>query len=79
MPPTVIKGQDFYLFKNRIYIPPDLQEEVIQHIHSAKAHGHFGINKTHKRLLETYDFPYSLRKVKDTLYKYTTYARSKAS
>jgi len=79
MPPTVTKGQDFYLFNNRIYIPPDLQEETVQHIHSAKAYGHFGITKTHKRLTETYDFPQSLQKVKDTLSKCTTCARSKAS
>ena len=79
MPATVTKGQDFYLFNNQIYIPPDLQEEVIQHIYSAKPHGHFGINKTHKRLLETYNFPQSRQKVKETLYKYTTCAQSKAS
>jgi Integrase zinc binding domain len=79
MPPAVTKGQDFYLFNNRIYIPPDLQEDTIQHIHAAKAHGHFGIYKTYQRLRETYDFPGSLQKVKDTLHKCTTCARSKAS
>jgi hypothetical protein len=29
MLPAVIKGQDFYLFNNRIYIPPDLQDDII--------------------------------------------------
>ena len=78
-PKDVTKGKDYYTFNNKIYVPPTLQDEITQHTHSAKAHGHFGIAKTSKRLRETYDFPGLLGKVKEIIKKCTICAKSKAS
>lgn len=76
---TMIKNDRFYHYQGHIYVPEELQNETIQRIHEAKAHGHNGIAKTIKRIQENYGFPGIITKVKNVIHNCVVCARTKTS
>ncbi len=44
--PLITKGELFYRYKGKTYVPTQLQHELVKDLHELPAHGHQGVTKT---------------------------------
>ena len=72
-------GIGLWMWKNRIYIPKALQEQVIYEEHAYPGHGHQGITKTCERIQRKYDFPNLLQQIKKVILKCNICQRGKSA
>ncbi|KAM4064780.1 reverse transcriptase (RNA-dependent DNA polymerase) [Hirsutella rhossiliensis] len=64
--------------QGKIFVPEELQDEVIREIHEHPTHGHQGIRRTMERIRRIYDFPRMKKRISETIRKCELCARSKA-
>jgi hypothetical protein len=69
----------FIEYRQRIYVPKELQQELVKRIHEAPAHGHQGIARTYQRIRQNYDWPGMRSTVQKVIQECDICAKSKAA
>src|SRR5947209_6612539 len=64
---------------SRLYVPTKLRVDLMTQMHDHPAGGHFGTDKTHKRILEYYTWPGSRKDVKAFVQRCSVCAQTKHS
>jgi hypothetical protein len=73
------KGEVFYQYKGKIYVPNGLQHLLCKELHESPAHGHQGVTRTLERIKRNYDFPKLRQIIEEVIRTCDICQRSKAS
>src|SRR5438445_9003649 len=65
--------------RSRLYISAKLRMDLMSQMHDQPAGGHFGVDKTHKQILEYYTWPGSHKDVKAFVQRCSVCAQTKHS